>query len=524
MDVYVFIVRYLPFFLFSQLALIIILTIYCFKSIRKEFGKIDRKVWFFLLLILIFGFYLRNNVYSHHHYEDGWEYHEIAKYMATQFKFQGCYIGNLFDCKLSRVQVHPGGYSAIIAMSYWLFGIDSMHAIKISVLLSTLTILLVFLISYILFKSEDIAVLSALVFSLIPLNMKISSTSLSEPTSMFFLTLSFFLFLFSFRKKQELLILSLFAIVTSFAIQVRRENFILLPIYVLLYFILKPKIQKDKFLIPTILYFLIFAIPDFIFFIARIEGFLGQTKDPAFSIDYLIALVYPYARTFFDPSSFLPLFSLCLVLSLAFIKKREIKILVIPLLVYSLVFVSFMQNPVLVRSGKLEAYQVLFYSLQIHPFYAILAAFGAYNIIGGPRKNKVMVISAIIFMSVLMMPKENMIHPLVPKDNRLNTNTFRTIYNISANTADECYILVHYYMVVQEESSNQNVFYNVMIKAGQGQNLIRRGECVIYLEIDDWNCKNEVFGPYCQYLNDNYNLDFSYQSGGIKVYNVTSQG
>lgn len=348
--------------MFLELSLIAVLTVLSFKRIKKEFKTVKYGTWALLIVILLFGFYLRNNVYTHYHYEDGWKYQEVAKYMLKYFRFQGCNIGNMYNCELARLQVHPGGYPAIITIFYLIFGVNSLYAIAASVVLSTLTIALVFLISHILFENEDISLLSAFIFSIIPMNLRISSTSLSEPTSMFFISASFFLLVLSLKRRVNLQVLSLLAVTTSFAIQTRRENFLLLPIFVLIYLTLKPKIRIRKLMMAAAFFALLSAF-DIVYFISKIGGFIKQTEHPAFSLDYLSVLLLPYLRVFFDSAYFPPLLSLCLLVSIAYIRKSEIRVLFLPLAAYSLLFTSFMQNPVSITAGKLEIYQILFYSL-----------------------------------------------------------------------------------------------------------------------------------------------------------------
>lgn len=128
----------------------------------------------------------------------------------------------------------------------------------------------------------------------------------------------------------------------------------------------------------------------------------------------------------------------------------------------------------------------------------------------------------IVIVSLLLMPTGTLVHPIIPKDGRLDRYTFRNIHTISANTPDECYIMTHYYMVVPEESDTQKYFYLSMVRTDYGRNLLNASDCALYLRTDDWVCKDAIFGRDCEEVENNFELEFLYSQGDVKVYNINA--
>src|SRR3989339_438911 len=80
------------------------------------------------------------------------------------------------------------------------FGLNSLNASVISAVLSSLIIILVFLNSWLLFKNEKIGLISAFIFSVIPINIINSQTGLSRPVGLFFVSICVLFYLCSSRK------------------------------------------------------------------------------------------------------------------------------------------------------------------------------------------------------------------------------------------------------------------------------------------------------------------------------------
>jgi len=227
------------------------LLIYLFwaniKNLYQEIKKIDKKIWLILLLVFIFGFYLRNSEYWLGPHTDGYVAQEAAHLWLLHGEFvKACALGNHIDCQLFEQVLSPPVFPFIIALVHLIFGINSLNASVISAVLSSLTILLVFLIAYLIFKKEEVGLYAALIFSFIPLNIINSQTGLSRPTGLFFVGLTILFYLLALKNNKFITWL-LTAVCLSYSIYVRQESYILLPFLFIFLIIFKWSVFKDFF-------------------------------------------------------------------------------------------------------------------------------------------------------------------------------------------------------------------------------------------------------------------------------------
>jgi len=227
------------------------LLIYLFwaniKNLYQEIKKIDKKIWLILLLVFIFGFYLRNSEYWLGPHTDGYVAQEAAHLWLLHGEFvKACALGNHIDCQLFEQVLAPPGFPFIIALAHLIFGINSLNASVISAVLSSLTILLVFLIAYLIFKKEEVGLYAALIFSFIPLNIINSQTGLSRPTGLFFVGLTILFYPLALKNNKFITWL-LAAVCLSYSIYVRQESYILLPFLFIFLVIFKWSVFKDFF-------------------------------------------------------------------------------------------------------------------------------------------------------------------------------------------------------------------------------------------------------------------------------------
>jgi len=118
------------------------------KEIFKGFSKIKKKYWIFLLIIFIFGFWLRNAEYIYGTHTDAFEYAISARHLVEDGIFvRDCSIGNTNNCKLYEQVLYTQGYPYLISLLYIFFGTNTILGSILSAVLSSLTIVLIFLIS-----------------------------------------------------------------------------------------------------------------------------------------------------------------------------------------------------------------------------------------------------------------------------------------------------------------------------------------------------------------------------------------
>jgi len=217
---------WLFYFMLAHFVLLIFLFWANIKYLFREIKKIDKKIWIILLIIFLFGFYLRNSEYWLGPYSDGYVYQESAHLWVQHGEYvKSCALGNQLDCKLFEQVLFLPGYPFIIALIHLTFGINSLNASIISAILSSLTIIIVFFIAYLIFKKPIIGLWSALVYAIIPINILYSQTGLSRPSGLFFLGLAILFYLIAAWL--------LFITLLSYSIYIRPEIYILIPLFLI---------------------------------------------------------------------------------------------------------------------------------------------------------------------------------------------------------------------------------------------------------------------------------------------------
>jgi hypothetical protein len=298
------------------------------KDIRRQLSGIDRRTWAILLMILILGFALRNSSYMYGYGFDGIHYTESARtWLHTGIFMKGCAFGDLDSCRLYHQTLFPAGFPFMILLLYMAFGVNSLLPMALEGIISSLTIILVFLITRSLLNRNDIGLYSALVFSLIPVDVAIAGTGAVRPASLFFMGLTVLFFLTALGRNR-LASWLLVAITLSLSIYMRQENSILL-IPLLFLFMTRYKgdrlqfIRSGKFLLPAAL-FIATQIPvqHWILFMGGLGGSM-----PDFSLAYLPYHVPVMLGSLFLPqhgmATFNPTASLFFLLSAAFLFRRE---------------------------------------------------------------------------------------------------------------------------------------------------------------------------------------------------------
>lgn len=146
-----------------------------------------------------------------------------------------------------------------------IFDYDYMHARLISVLFSSLTAVLIFLLGWS-YLSPFVGAISAIIFSMLPFFLGLSQLATIESILLFFFTGSVYSFL-NFLKKMTLENAVLTGIFVGLAIETKYTNILLIPLFVWIYsiwYFYKNK-KRDNFFNPKVL--IILTSSFFIFFI-----------------------------------------------------------------------------------------------------------------------------------------------------------------------------------------------------------------------------------------------------------------
>lgn len=287
-----------PIFFSIAFVLISVLLILNLKEFKKQFSEIRKETWILLLLILLLGFYLRGFVVPHTHriFFDEDLYSGIANSMATEGRNILCNYGTPTHCMEGILNKDPSGWPFFISVFYRIFGSGESLAFHISTAIGTLSILLVFLIVFSLFKNykdkrnEEIALFAALLFSLTPAHIIWSGSVATEVPFAFFSLMTILAYLLYFKNEKfrsHLLGASLLA----FTVQIRPEGFLFIAVIIFTFLLFEKnwskKLTNFRFWIPWVLFFL-FITPHLIHIYINREGEWGAPSGKKFGFEYAI--------------------------------------------------------------------------------------------------------------------------------------------------------------------------------------------------------------------------------------------
>ncbi len=500
--------------------LFIILLILNFKTIVKSFSKVDRKIWAILLIIFLVGFWLRNAEYRYGNGYDGFFYLNCAKYMLEEdIQVWSCAMGNGDQCYLYHQHLAPAGYPYLIFLAYFFFGIHDIFAMMISGILSSLTIVLIFLFTYLFFKKERMALYASAVFALIPFDIFLSSTGSLRPTSMFFIGLTMLIYYIAL-KKDGIKLWSLFAITFSYALYVRQENSILL-IPMIFIFLFERGITKRSFKNVNIGFLKKYWIPIVIFLISQIPLqhwiLLADYGPRLFVLENFPMMSYLMLYTFFFNPIFYeafynPLVSLIFFSSilLLLIKKQRKPVLIIWIwfLTYFIIYSIYFQCP-----GFPEnlCFDYLRFMQHFHIPYAILAGAVLFNVerIVKIKKDFVFIIVFIfLFFSAFLFPSSIFrLSPTIFKDGRLEEPYVGDVVNFINMTPKDSLLFTGQVIIPNFDyfQGDERVMIDINIYTFYNYSfaiqLIRENIDKPMFLIEDWVCS---YPDYCKFVYDNF--------------------
>jgi len=232
-----------------NLILIIIFFRLNYTEIKKQFSLISKPVWIMLFLILLFGTSLRVLSPQHHMmFVDEYWTMDAAKNMFERGPADIC---EYIDYERVFCSPYPKTTGTPLRFSIsFLFGVNNYHAIYTNIILGSLSIIIMFALSYLLLNREDIAIYSSLLFATYPLYILWSSSASTNMPGLFFflLTLTTFLLYLKTRtyKAYTLSILSL-----AYLIHVRIEFVYMITILIIVYIFYDERL-RDRLMNPRI--------------------------------------------------------------------------------------------------------------------------------------------------------------------------------------------------------------------------------------------------------------------------------
>lgn len=292
------------------LLLIIIFITAKYKIIISQFKRINKKTWIILTIIFIIATIIRVFLIPHTHYvySDEFNHVNVAQNILYRNEFCHCPQGNNTHCQECILgETWPPGQPTIGAISMKIFGDSEETLFNTTAILGSLSVILIFLISYLIYQSATIGLIAGFILTLLPVHIKYSGSFAQAVPAVFFILLSMF-FLEIFIKKKDVIIFCAFLASTLYATQTRTE-LIFLPLIFFIRIITTIKIKKilkPKYIISTIIFLIFLTIPlQLIYyetFINEARGWKEPTNTKLTHVkNNIIPLTSFYLNSYFHP-------------------------------------------------------------------------------------------------------------------------------------------------------------------------------------------------------------------------------
>jgi hypothetical protein len=322
------------YFLEINFILIIVGFILIFPFLKNLILTIPRKIIYLLLSISFFGVLMTSFVapQTHRIYYDEDIYENIGQNLATLQKAQLCIDGStvygVYDCQNGIYNKQPYAYPYLLSIVYRIFGVSETASFIFNNLLLAISIIVVFLIAFLLFKNNKIGIFSALMYALIPQNLLWFNTTAAEPSTALFGAM-FILSLIIFLKVKSNRSLFLVVVMASFAIQFRQESILLILVALLSIIIFKPSEFRNIRIYNAGLLFLALSF-GYIIHLFVTSGNSWGTDAAKFSFEYFTHNFTINSLFYIDNLKFPILFTLFFLTSFfakSFIKEKLLLII-----------------------------------------------------------------------------------------------------------------------------------------------------------------------------------------------------
>lgn len=244
------------------------------KGIKKVFSKVKRNAWIALLIIFIIGLLLNSLLSPRIHIDVGNEVDYLETGKNILLKGRGVQTSSHADGRETK-SFHPMGWAFIIALTYLFTGISAGSAFFVSTLLTTLGVIAMFMLTYLMFKNETTALLSSLIFTLVPGIIIYSGTIQPNASSLLFILITLFSFYFMLRENSIRSKL-LFASSLAFLLYYRQEFVLFFLLFAFMALIHKKetmfRVDRNHVIVTVI--FLLLISPQIL------EIFARQDADP----------------------------------------------------------------------------------------------------------------------------------------------------------------------------------------------------------------------------------------------------
>ncbi|MFA5039901.1 MAG: glycosyltransferase family 39 protein [Candidatus Omnitrophota bacterium] len=206
--------------------------VFAFKDIPKAFAGLSSRSLIALALILAAGALVRTYgvPHMHHVFFDEVDHLNIAQNLSVSGRLWMTACGGPGHCDVGILSFWPPVYHVLLSALFSVFGFSQPLAFGLTVVLSVLTLALVFVFVFLLFDDETTALLAASLFCVLPVHLKYSGTTALEIPSVFFTVLALSCALL-FRKIGKPAFFGMFLSAAGLAVYTRPENVFLLPFF-----------------------------------------------------------------------------------------------------------------------------------------------------------------------------------------------------------------------------------------------------------------------------------------------------
>lgn len=229
-----------------NLILIVLFTVLSFSILKQRFSAIKKRTWLLLSLVFLLGFVLRMFLVPHATYNFGDDAQGVsaARSIALYGEYFSCqdydYRGN---CVGKSPIMHPAAHPLILAISFLVFGTGYNIAFNTVAVLGSVSIIMMFIFSFLFFKNERIALLSALLLSLAPIPAIFSGTPDFRVTSVLFILMTFSCFLLYLENKSYRLLLLALSLL-AFTTQTMPEMILIIPFVALIFILFDQRFKQ----------------------------------------------------------------------------------------------------------------------------------------------------------------------------------------------------------------------------------------------------------------------------------------
>ena len=420
-------------------------------------------------------------------YIDESHYLEQAKNINEQHKPVICnyWFDGTEDCWFWYQK--PPVWSFLISIIFLIFGLNNHYALYFSSIMGSISIILIFLLAYLIFKKENTALWSAFLLVFTPIYILWSNSAENNSISVFFVLLTMIFFI-SYIERKEKSLLALVMVSLIFTSFVRFENIILILIFLVIY-IISLKTHSNNYFLSLLKRFYPSIVVVILIIIVIIEPFfINLFRSSNISI---IDRYYLNLFGFLKSVSFNFIYLFLAALSFVFTDKKTKNKVMYVFIVFIFYFILYL--PLFSQSRM---------ALTPGVFIIILSAYSLEKIANLSKKHTLAVKISIIFAFLFLFDlgiastyknigNEFNDYPFELENAVLETESVMKIKNI---IPESCYIIAEFPSVITSISDIKGITTDSAVENPKIiAELIKKGECIYYFY--DGYCAEWTISP-----------------------------